>query len=187
MSKNTKFKAPKGFTAQSTNAIGYWSDDGESDIRIVLRGVRLFDGSEKTDRGKPSAMLIGELKSQATLVTKDDEIQGEPGDVVGVFYRPGMGRDLIHAVGLEVWIAPLFDADGNRKEISTGKANKMKAYDVAFGGKLDTGKRLPILGDDRKESRHAKTAFDDPTLKPVRRKLETPVEAEEPDDSDVPF
>lgn len=190
MSKEkAKFKAPKGFTVQSTNAIGYWIDDGESDIRFVPKGVRLVDGSAKTDSNKPSILLIGELKSKVRLATKDDEIDGEPGDVIAVFYKPGMGQDLVHAVGLETWIAPSFDDDGARKEISTGKANKMKAYDVAFAGRLDTSRRLPVLGDARKNSRYVKTIFDDPSLKPLRKPASisdnAPTEVE--DDDQIPF
>jgi hypothetical protein len=183
----TKFKQPKGFTVQSTNAVGYWLDDGESDIRFVPRGVRLMDGSAKTDRNKPSILIVGELKSQVTLATKDDEIQGEPGDVVGVFYKPGMGQDLVMAFGIETWIAPAFDEDGERKEVPTGKANKMKLYEVAFASKL--GRRIPVLGDTRDKSRFVKTIFDDPSLKVVRRRLE-PVEepeTEDVDDDNVPF
>lgn len=188
----SKFQAPKGFTSQSSDAVGYWTDDGESAILFVPRGVKLLDGAKKLDAKKPSCMIIGELKTSGVpLATKDEEFDGQVGDIVGVFWKPGMGREIAQALGVETWIAPLVDEDGERKTRDVGRKQPMKLYDVRFGRKLE-GRRLPILDDRRKESRGAPTPFDDPRLAPVRPEPQSSGESPEPDvadfgDDDVPF
>lgn len=188
-----KFSAPKGFTRQSSNAVGFWNDDGENAILFVPKGVRLIDGNKKTNERKPACILIGELKSKGTpLINKDDDLEGEIGDVVAVFWRPGMGRDIVQAYGIETWIAPLYDENGERKTMDVGRAQPMKLYDVQFADKI--GKRIPILEDARKKSRREPTPFDDPRVVAVQSRASEPVEDEpegaEPadvDDDDVPF
>ena len=71
-----KFQAPKGFTRQSSSAVGFWTDDGESAILFVPTGVKLMDGSKKVDAKKPSIMLVGILKQPAPLQNKDETIDG---------------------------------------------------------------------------------------------------------------
>ena len=106
---------------------------------------------------------------------------------MGVFYKTGMGREIVNAYGIETWIAPLYDESGERKTMDVGRAQPMKLYDVQFGKKLaDSGKRIPVLEDTRIESKHVKTPFDDPRLAPVRPPKEGAAE-EAPDDTDIPF
>lgn len=189
-----KFQAPKGFTKQSSNAVGFWKDDGESDILFTPTGARLTDGSKKTDVRKPSIMIVGVLRKETPLQIKDGEkqktIQGHIGDTIGVFWKPGMGREIVQAFGIETWIAPAYDEDGTRKVMDTGKASKMKLYDTRFSAKI--GNRIPVVEDARVKSRRAKTPFDDPSLAPVKAQITE--EPEEPetgddvaDDDDVPF
>ncbi|HWO08585.1 MAG TPA: hypothetical protein VNN80_03875 [Polyangiaceae bacterium] len=185
-----KFQAPKGFTAQSSDAVGYWTDDGESAILFVPTGVKLMDSGKKIGPEKPMIMLVGKLKSAGTpLATKDDEFEGQVGDTVAVFYKPGMGREIVNAYGVETWIAPAYDDDGERKTRDVNRPQPMKLYDVKFGKDLQTsGKRIPVIDDLRKESRDAKTPFDDASLAPVRRAppKEAPP-ADDVDDEDIPF
>lgn len=182
-----KFAAPKGFTRQSTNADGVWPDDGTSAILFVPMGVKLMDGNKRMDATKPTCMIIGTLRAPVTLSNKDEEIDGQIGDVVGVFWKAGMEKNIANAYGVETWIAPLFDADGERVLRDVGRQQPMKCYDVRFSKSLTSaGKRLPVLEDNRKESRAAKTPFDDPRLAPVRPAPEPGAESE-PDDNDIPF
>lgn len=184
----SKFQAPKGFTQQSSNAVGSWDDDGDSDVLFTPTGVRLFDGGKRADPKKPSIMILGILnKPGVKLQNKDETIEGQQNDLIGVFWKPGMGREIVNALGVQTWIAPLFDEkSGERKTLDTGKGNPMKVYDVRFGKKLaDVGKRIPILDDTRVLSKGVKTPFDDPRLAAVRPKSEASDET--PDDNDIPF
>lgn len=185
MSNAKKFTAPKGFSRQSSSAVGFWDDDGESSILFVPTGVKLMDGSKKTDERKPSILMIGVLKQPAPLVNKDEQIEGAIGDIVGVFYKAGMGREIVNAYGIETWIAPMLDENGDRKTQDVGRPQAMKLYDVQFGKKLaDSGKRIPVLEDTRVQSKTVKTPFDDPRLAPVRPPK---AEADAPDDDNIPF
>lgn len=183
----SKFQAPKGFTQQSSNAVGTWDDNGDSDIIFTPTGVRLFDGSKKADPKKPSIMIIGVLnKAGVQLVNKDETFAGNINDLIGVFWKPGMGREIVNAYGVQTWIAPAFDDSGERKTMDTGKGQPMKLYETQFSKKLaDVGKRIPILDDTRVLSKGVKTPFDDPRLAAVRPK--SPESDESPDDNDIPF
>lgn len=187
-----KFNAPKGYTRQSSNAVGFWSDDGKTDILFVPKGVKLMDGTAKGGgKEKPSIMIVGELKAPAPLQNKDESFTGDIGDIVGVYYKPGMGREMAICYGIETWIAPLYDqATGERVLQNTGKGQPMKVYDVRFSKKLE-GKRVPVLEDARVASRHVKTIFDDPALASMRARAAKDAGIEEDtsdaDDSDGPF
>lgn len=185
-----KFQAPKGFTRQSSDAEGFWTDDGESSVLFIPRGVKLFDGNKRLDSKKPSCMIIGELRSTAPLASKDEEFDGNVGDVVGVFWKPGMGREVAFAYGVETWIAPLYDEEGERKTRDVGRAEPMKLYDVQFGRKLE-GKRLPVLEDRRKDSRDAWTPFTEQAETRVVARAVAPAgdgtTLPETDDDDIPF
>lgn len=192
MSESTpKFKAPKGFTRQSSDAVGFWHDDGTNDILFIPKGVKLLDGSKKTDPRKPSIMMLGELRAPAVLKNKDETIEGNIGDTVGVFWKPGMGKAIVQAYGIETWIAPLYDENGKRKVQDTGKASKMKLYDTRFAKKIGES-RVPILEDSRVKSRRAKTPFDDPASIGAAARATAPEEeendaADDVDDDDVPY
>lgn len=188
-----KFQAPKGYTRQSSNAVGFWADDGSSAILFVPKGVKLMDGTAKGGgKEKPSMMLVGELKAAVMLQNKDELFEGSIGDIVGVYYKPGMGREMAIAYGVETWIAPLYDeSTGERVTQNTGKGQPMKLYDVRFSKKLE-GKRVPVLEDTRVESRHKKTIFDDPAFAGVRAKAAkdagvTEDDVSDADDSDLPY
>lgn len=173
MAESKKFTAPKGFTRQSSSAVGFWNDDGESSILFVPTGVKLMDGAKKVDDKKPSILIIGVLKQPALLQNKDEQFDGSIGDTIGVFYKAGMGREIVNAYGIETWIAPMLDEHGERKTQDVGRALPMKVYDVQFGKKLaDAGKRIPVLDDTRDKSRGVKTPFDDPRVAPLRQKTE---------------
>jgi hypothetical protein len=181
-----KFQAPKGFTRQSSSAVGFWTDDGESAVLFVPTGVKIMDGSKKADESKPSIMLIGTLKQPAPLQNKDETFDGAIGDIVGVFWKAGMGREIVNAYGIETWIAPLFDESGERKTMDVGKGQPMKLYDVQFGKKLsDAGKRIPVLEDTRVKSKNKKTPFDDPRLAPVRAQKDDADDGV--DEDNIPF
>lgn len=187
------FTAPKGFTKQSNDAAGYWLDDGETAILFKPKGVRLFDGNKKIDARKPSILIIGELLAPVTLASKDDEFEGARGDVVGVFWKPGMGKEIAQALNVETWVAPLLDEDGERKTQDVGRVEPMKLYDVRFGAKLSVEHRLPILEDARKQSRGETNQFLTLLGAKVGRPVDPSAEDEskgpktDDDDNDIPF
>lgn len=180
------FQAPKGFTRQSSDAVGFWVDDGESSILFVPTGVKLMDGKENVGgKDKPSIMLVGVLKAPTPLANKEEDLEGQVGDIVAVFWRPGMGREIVHAYGVETWIAPLYDENGERATQDVKRPQRMKLYDVRFGSKLQD-KRVPILSDSRKASKHVATPFDDPSLAPVRQAAKNE-DADDVGEDDIPF
>lgn len=184
-----KFSAPKGFSRQSSSAVGFWDDDGTRSVLFVPTGVKLMDGAKKVDEKKPSIMIIGVLKQPTQLQNKDESFEGSIGDTIGVFYKAGMGREIVNAYGIETWIAPLLDENGERVTQEVGRPQRMKVYDVQFGKKLaDAGKRIPILDDTRQKSRGVKTPFDDPRIAPVRpAKTEADGDSDDGDVDNLPF
>ena len=164
--------APKGYEKKNTDVKGYWTED--EPIHFIPRGVKLLDGN--IDKDKPTAIIVGELVERAIISVKDeDPIEGAVGDIVGVWYKPGM-RDIALCAGLKVWLDQDLDDDGVQRTKKMKKGNPMKLYTVTSA----PGKpvRIPITEDTRKESRRKVTAFDDPNLQPIRAQAKT----EQPED-----
>ena len=135
----------------TSDVIGYWNSDGEIPLTgIPETGVVAIDSG--IDKQKPSLLL----KVKATLPTivmdqDDNENVCKAGDLVGVWYKPGM-RDVRTLGGVEVTIArnPAKDKD-------TGKGNPMKAFEIRAS---TTGQLLRITEDRREKSMAAPTIFD---------------------------
>lgn len=174
------YKLPEleGYEDQSGELIGYW-DPEECYIHVIPKEVTLFDN--KIDTKKPSILIIGELVDECILLpptTDDDDsdgpIIGKVGDLVGIWYSPGM-RGIINLGG-----EPTLIAANGLKEIKN-KPNDMKLYMVRSKKK---GFKLPVTNDYRKDSLMVKTPFDviQRTGQQPRRPGGEPV-----DDANIPF
>ena len=179
--------APKGYEKKNSDVVGYWSED--EPIHFIPRSVKLLDGN--IDKTKPSIIIVGELQEPTILSNKDaDPFQGEVGQIVGVWYKPGM-RDIAKSAGLKVWLDKDLEADGETQKLKKmKKGNPMKLYVVQSAAGPE--KRIPINEDTRKEARHVATPFDDPNLRPLPRRapVASPTDAHEEEeqvDDNVPF
>jgi hypothetical protein len=155
--KVIKFRAqaPSGYAEQSTDIVGFWDPEREdeegfvSPIHFVPLEVKLFDS--KLEPQKPSAIVVGKLVEPTILSApggEDELVEGKVGDIVGIWYKPGMSA-IKKLAGVKVWMV----LDG---ELDTGKINKMKTFDVRS---KERGSDLHVSQDGRKQSKHAETAF----------------------------
>ncbi len=180
-SKTRRRAAPKGYQKKNTDVAGYWSED--EPIHFIPRSVKLMDGNQMASR--PSIIIVGELVEQTVLFKKDvDPWMGSSGDVVGIWYKPGM-KDIALSAGLKTWLDKDLDENGIQRTVKMKKAgrNPMKCYVVQSAPGKET--RIPIGEDTRKESRTAVTPFDDPNLRPVMRAPAKTAESEEHDDEEA--
>lgn len=143
------YQAPEGYTRQTDEVKGFWAYDLGPLHFVPVRAI-LTDS--QIEPQKTSVLVIGNLVDRTTLSTKDPDddesdlqVIGEPGDVVGVWAKPGM-RELKELAGERVFIY-------YKGEKDTGKPNPMKLFEIFAKSKGDP---LPIE-DKRDKSRHAKT------------------------------
>jgi hypothetical protein len=149
-------KAPEGYEKHGTSDIvGFWNpervdaDGAVFPLHFIPLEVKAFDS--KLEKHKPSILIIGKLVEACTLNApggEDEIIEGEAGDTVGVWYKPGMS-DIKHMGGVKVWMVLT-------GELETGKPNPMKTFDVLSTVK---GNELHVSQDLRKESKHVETGF----------------------------
>jgi len=154
-----KIQRPEGFTKRSSDIVGIWDPD-QGPIRCIPRHAKLSD-SKKFDKTKPSIFIFAELTAPCELRVKsedeDDEtdlITGEPGDLVGIWGKPGM-RDIANLCNVEVFMFQ----DGEK---DIGKGNPMKVYDISSAR---IGTLIPISSDTRDKSAHVETFLDPPKKK----------------------
>lgn len=157
-----KRAAPKQYVKSTSDAAGYWTE--MEPVHFVPRGVKLMDGTKKTDDKKPSIMIVGELIEKTSLTNKEGDFEGQVGEIVGVYYKPGMGKDIRLARGVRTWIYPDIDDNGHQKTRDTGRATPMKLYTVSYSKQLND-ERLPVLEDTRVKSKHVQTVFDSPEVR----------------------
>jgi hypothetical protein len=143
------YHAPEGYTRQTDEVKGFW-DYALGPLHFVP--VRAILTDSQIEPQKTSVLIIGNLVDRATLSVKDPDdddsdlqVIGEPGDVVGVWAKPGM-RELKELAGEKVFLY-------YKGEKDTGKPNPMKLFEIFAKSKGDP---LPVE-DKRDKSRHAKT------------------------------
>lgn len=130
---------PEGYAEQSGDIVGFWAPELSPTIHFIPTEARAFDS--KLEKKKSSVLVLGTLKDAIPLIRNDEEVAGKAGDIVGVWYKPGMKaiRDL---AGTPVFMF----ASG---ELDTGKPNPMIVFKVFAKSK---GQTL-LLGEDfRKDS-----------------------------------
>lgn len=188
--QQTRRRAPKGYEKKNSDPVGYWTED--EPIHFIPRSAKLIDGTRVKER--PSIMVVGELVEPTIVAVKDgDPFQARTGDIVAVWYKPGM-RDIAKNGNIKVFLDKDLDSNGEQKTRPT-KNGPMKLYTVD-GEPGKKGILVPISEDARQRSLNASTPFDDPSLKPIRRRpvaaapTESP-EGEEHDedqvDDQIPF
>lgn len=137
---------PDGYEEQSADIAGFWIQEGPA-IHFVPTECRMMDSS--IDKTKTSTLVIGRLVDAVDLTTSDKVIfRGEPGDVVGVWAKPGMTA-LATLAGIPVYM--YLDSFKD-----TGKASPMARFAVLSKGR---GAQLPVTRDTRVASRSAKDAL----------------------------
>lgn len=147
-----KFQAPKGLTRITDDVVGFRDIETEGPIFGIPRAAKHSDN--KQDKKKPSTFVIFELielQGDPTVLTSDGEkVTPKPGDMVGVWTKGGM-LSLRNTCGKKVWIS----YEGTK---DIGKASPMKVYDIQAesGGTL-----IPVISDNRKESRDEPTFLDE--------------------------
>jgi hypothetical protein len=166
-------KAPEGYQKQSTDIVGFWDPAKSESLHFVPLEVKLFDS--KIEPHKPSAIVVGKLVDAITLLApggEDEVIEGKQGDIIGVWYKPGMSA-LKNLGGVKVFMYP-------NGEIDTGKPNAMKVFEVLSKTK---GLPLHVTQDARKKSKHVETSFSGPKGDAKNNAQNPPDQG----DDDVPF
>src|SRR4029077_3519143 len=142
-------KVPEGYEKQATDIVGFWDPSKHPTIHFIPLEVKLLDS--KIEPNKPSTIVVGKLVGNQALLApggEDEVVQGEDGDLIGVWYKPGMSA-IRSLAGVKVFMYIT-------GEIDTGKPNPMVTYDVLSERK---GAELHATQDARKKSRHVETPF----------------------------
>jgi hypothetical protein len=148
--------APKGYQDQSTDVAGFWNPDLAPAIHFIPFGVKLLDANLATKKApKASYIILGRLVDGAMLQTKEGEeqvpVEGMPGDIVGIWWKPGM-KAVLHHTGHKVWMTPNGEKD-------VGQPSPMKLFQVLSPDSPRTD-LIPILEDNRDVSASLPTPFD---------------------------
>lgn len=154
---------PAGYESKSADAVGVWNSRNRRcsrTLHFIPQEANIIDNNVTPSRA--SIFVIGRLVEPCTVEkTKDPDelVRAKPGDLVGVWYSPGM-RGLESMLGVKTFM--FFEKE---VEMSNGR-NPMRKYCVAgptrAAGSKEKDKLIPIRGDYRKQSKGTPTVFDDP-------------------------
>lgn len=144
---------PEGYEARSTDIVGFWDPEKSPSLHFIPLEAKLFDSD--LDASKPSTLIFGKLVDGCLLKTPkgDEDTEGEPGDLIGVWFKPGMAA-LKDLCGVKVFMYPT-------GEMETGKPNPMKTFDIHSRSK---GTRIPVTDDKRDKSKHVTTLLSGPKV-----------------------
>ncbi len=149
-----KLETREGLRKNSGDVVGFHDPELQGPIFGIPRGAKASDS--KLDTSKPSVFVIFELL-EACKVNEgsgDDtkEIPAQVGDMVGVWVKGGM-RSLRMMCGLKV----LMQYTGTKKLKDRPAQDPMKTYQ--FDTDRTVGSIIPIIEDNRKDSRHVVNAW----------------------------
>jgi hypothetical protein len=135
----------------SDDVVGFWEDD-LSPIFCTPQFVKLSDS--KAEKLKPSALVFVKLErdcaaSRSTPDSGAEVFRAKRGDLVGIWYRPGL-RGIEHCAGI-----PTLIVKGGTK--NTGKVNDLQMYEV--NRTLPERRALEVVSDARVHSRAVATPF----------------------------
>jgi hypothetical protein len=135
------YTVPKGMKKTTGDVVGF-HDMESGPIHGIPRAAKLSDSKIKPQN--ISCFVIFELL-EACKVTQDDvESMAMPGDMVGVWTKPGM-RAIAKQCGV-----PVFMIHTGEKDLGKPGFNPMKTYDIHIGeGK---GTLIPVIEDNRDKS-----------------------------------
>lgn len=140
-SRPTGTQRPEGFGSISDDLDGFW--DPESGP-ILVRPLYAKLSDSKLDSLKTSTLIFCDLVDASPLIDRDkDVIKGEPGDLVGIWGKPGMSA-IRECCGVVTYL----ELTG---EVDTGKKNPMKTFEVSTKDKKK-GTRILIKQDNRRDS-----------------------------------
>lgn len=178
-----KLETREGLRKNSGDVVGFRDPEKQGPIFGIPRGAKASDS--KLDTSKPSVFVIFELLEDCKVTegSADDaqEIQAKKGDMVGVWIKGGM-RSLRNMGGLKV----LMQYTGTKKLKDRPAAqDPMKTYQ--FDTDRPVGKPIPIIEDNRKDSRDVVNAWLPPVLS--ARQAPPPSRERQPgeDDDDYDF
>lgn len=185
MAKESTAKAPskpvlvvrEGLRKFSGDVIGFHDFETQGHLYGIPRAAKLSD--DNLNSTKPSCFVIFELlePTKVTDGTAEDseEITAAKGDMVGVWLKGGM-RAIKNLCGLPV----LMQHTGEKKLKGKPAAfNPMKTYQFDVGqGK---GTLIPIIEDNRKESRNVPMFLEAP--RPGQAKREPGADEDEDEDN----
>lgn len=160
--KNPNTPAPKtlvkreGLTKHAGDVVGFHDLEDQGHLYGIPRGAKASDS--QLDSSKPSIFVIFELLEDCKVTegSRDDsaEIQAKKGDMVGVWMKGGM-RQIKNLCGLPV----LMQYTGEKKLKGKPAAyNAMKTYQFDIG--KGVGTQIPMIEDNRKDSRDVPTFLD---------------------------
>lgn len=150
-----KLETREGLRKNSGDVVGFHDPELQGPIFGIPRAAKASDS--KLDSTKPSVFVIFELL-EACKVTEGSaedakEIPANAGDMVGVWVKGGM-RSLRNMGGLKV----LMQYTGVKKLKDRPAAqDPMKTYQ--FDTDRAVGVAIPIIEDNRKDSRHVVNAW----------------------------
>ncbi len=171
-----KLETREGLRKNSGDVVGFHDPELQGPIFGIPRVAKASDS--KLDSTKPSVFVIFELL-EACKVTEgsgDDtkEIPANAGDMVGVWVKGGM-RSLRMMCGLKV----LMQYTGVKKLKDRPAAqDPMKTYQ--FDTDRTVGTMIPVIEDNRKESRHVVSAWLPPAKGAPPQRMREPGEDEDP-------
>jgi hypothetical protein len=145
-----KPQAPKGYTDQSADVVGFYDEEIQSTIHFKPIEAVLSDST--IDASRTSILIFGELVEPCELIENaktGNVVHGKPGDMIGVWAKPGM-RGLRNLCNTPVYMYP-----EGEKEV--GKPNPMKIYKTMATKKTTL---VPIVEDRRDKSKHNATWLD---------------------------
>ena len=151
-----KLVTREGLTKFTGDVVGFHDCETQGHIFGVPRAAKLSDSA--LDSSKPSAFVIFELLEDCAATEgsgeKASEIKAKKGEMVGVWMKGGM-RAIRNLCGLPV----LMQFTGEKKlkgKPAAYSAMKTFQFDVGKG----IGRPIPVIEDNRKDSRNVPTFFD---------------------------
>ena len=183
MSKNQAPVAPpatkqprEGMRRFSGDVVGFHDCETQGSLFGIPRAAKLSDNG--ADPKKPSCFVIFEALEDMKVTTDsgDDarEVQAKKGDMVGLWLKGGM-RQIKNLCGLPVEIH--YAGEKKLKGRPTSQS-PMKVFNFDIGA--GKGSLIPMIEDNRKQSRDVPTMFDTP-------RTGAPPSREPGDDSDQPY
>lgn len=142
-----QYDAPDGYEERTSDLVGFWNHE-LGPVHFVPLYAKAFDSH--IEPNKPSVIVVGHSVDANKLVDSDGhEFVCASGDLIGVWYKPGMIR-LKNLANIRVFMQYSGEQD-------TGKPNAMKTFKVMSREK--EGSELKLQDDYRKKSKHIALPF----------------------------
>lgn len=177
-----KFETREGLSRNSGDVVGFKDPEKQGPLYGIPRAMKASDS--QIDSSKPSIFVIFELLESTTVTegSQEDakEITAKKGDMVGLWIKGGM-RPLRNFGGLNVLVQY-----GGEKKLKGRPAGQdpMKIYH--FDTNKPTGLPIPLIEDNRKESRDVVNSWLPEMKTPKPKFVQREPGADEDEDYDFP-